>query len=196
MLNKLIIFSDYAWPFCYIGKGIVDELKKEYEIEDEWIPFELHPEVSIEGGKVSELFPGTSVEGMFNNINKMANKYGVKFSGTDLISNTHSALIATEYAKEKGKFHEFHNNLFYSYFSEGKNIGVIELLKSIAENVGLNKDEMQEKIKDGSYEGNLSQAKNYAIQHEVRSTPTFIINDKHTIVGAQSVESFKKLLNK
>ena len=33
MKHKLIIFSDYTWPFCYIGKGIVDELKKEYTIE-------------------------------------------------------------------------------------------------------------------------------------------------------------------
>ena len=32
MVNKILIFSDYAWPYCYIGKGIVDELKKEYEM--------------------------------------------------------------------------------------------------------------------------------------------------------------------
>ncbi len=82
------------------------------------------------------------MEDMFKNINNMSNKYGVKFSGVDLISNTHLALLASEYAKEKGKFHEFHDKLFYSYFTQGKNIVMFELLKSIAESIGLNKDEM------------------------------------------------------
>lgn len=194
-MNKILIFSDYAWPFCYIGKGIVDELKKEFEIEDEWIPFELHPEVPVEGKKVSELFPGMSVESMFTNLNNMGNKYGIKFSGADFISNTHLALLASEYAKEKGKFHEFHDKLFFVYFNEGKDIGDVELLKSIAESIGLNKEEIIKRIKDDSYESNLEEAKNLAIKYEVNSTPTFIINDKHAIVGAQSIESFKKILN-
>jgi predicted DsbA family dithiol-disulfide isomerase len=159
------------------------------------MPFELHPEILIEGGKVTELFPGMSVENMFNNLNNIGNNYGVKFSGADLVSNTHSALLASEYAKEKGKFHEFHDKLFYVYFTEGKNIGDVELLKLIAESVGLNKDDMQKKIEDGSYEDNIAEAKNLAMKYKVNSTPTFIINDKHAIVGAQSIESFKKVLN-
>lgn len=196
MINKILIFSDYAWPFCYVGKGIVDELKKEFEIEDEWIPFELHPEVPKEGKKVSEFFPGMSVEGMFANLNNMSNMYGIKFSGADLISNTHIALLASEYAKEKGKFHEFHDKLFSIYFSDGKNIGDIKLLKSIAESIGLNKEEMMKKIEDNTYERNLKEARNLAVKYEVNSTPTFIINNEHAIVGAQSPESFKKVLYK
>jgi predicted DsbA family dithiol-disulfide isomerase len=137
-----------------------------------------------------------SVEDMFKNINNMSNKYGIKFSGVDLISNTHLALLASEYAKEKGKFHEFHDKLFYTYFTQGKNIGDVELLKSIAESIGLNKDEMVKKLEDGSYENNLAEAKKSATQYEVNSTPTFIINDKYAIVGAQSTESFKNVLNK
>lgn len=196
MQNKILIFSDYTWPFCYVGKGIVDELKKEFDIDDEWIPFEIHPEVPAEGKKVSELFPGASVESMFANINSMGNKYGIKFSGADFMANTHKALLASEYAKEKGKFHVFHDKLFLEYFYEGKDIGNVELLKSIAESIGLDKEEMIKKIEDGSYESNLKEAKKLAIQYKVNSTPTFIINDKHTIVGAQSIESFKKILNK
>jgi predicted DsbA family dithiol-disulfide isomerase len=137
-----------------------------------------------------------SVENMFNNLSKMGKIFDITFSGTDLISNTHSALLASEYAKEKGKFHEFHDKLFFVYFNEGRNIGDVELLKSIAESIGLNEEEMVKRIEDGSYESNLAQAKNLALQYEVNSTPTFIINDKYAIVGAQSIESFKKILSK
>ena len=171
-------------------------MKKEFEIEDEWIPYELHPEVSTQGGKVSDMFPGMSVENMFSNIKHYGNMYGLIFSGADLTSNTHSALLATEYAKEKGKFHEFHDKLFYVYFTEGKNIGDVQLLKEVAKSVGLDKDEMMKSIEDGTYESNLTEGKNLALKYEVNSTPTFIINDKYTVVGAQSIDSFKKLLNK
>lgn len=160
------------------------------------MPYEIHPEVPKEGQKVSELFPGASVSGMFANLNQMGNKYGVKFSGADFISNTHLALLATEYAKEKGKFHEFHEKLFYVYFTEGKNIGDMELLKSIAKSIGLDKDEMISKLKDGSYVGKLEKATSLAIRYGVRSTPTFIINNKQAIVGAQPIEKFKQILLK
>lgn len=160
------------------------------------MPFELHPEVPQEGKKVSELFPGASVEGMFSNMNKLGNKYGLEFSGVDFFSNTHLALLASEFAKEKGKFHELHNKLFYANFYEGKNLGDIDLLKSIAEGIGLDKDEMTKKLEDGSYENNLREAKKLARKYGVNSTPTFIINDKDTIVGAQALDVFRKLLNK
>lgn len=194
MIHKFIIFSDYAWPFCYIGKGIVDELKKEFNIEDEWLPFELHPEVSKEGKKVSEFFPGTSVKNMFANINNSANQYGVNFAGADLMSNTHMALLATEYAKEKGKFHEFHSKVFYEYFTEGKNIGDIEIIKNIAKDVGLDVEEMVKVIENNTYEKRLNEAKELAKEHGVSSTPTFIIDNKYVIVGAQPIAKFRDIL--
>jgi len=144
--------------------------------------------------KISEFFSGMSMEGMFVNLNKMGNNYGLNFNGVDFIANTHLSLLASEYAKSKGKFHEFHDNLFRLYFTEGREIGDVEILKTVAEGIGLNKDEMVTKITNGTYEGNLEVAKNLAKQYEVESTPTFIINNKYHIVGAQSIESFKRLL--
>jgi len=55
---------------------------------------------------------------------------------------------------------------------------------------------MIKRIEDDLYENKLAQARNIALQYEVNSTPTFIINDKYAIVGAQSIESFKKILSK
>lgn len=171
-------------------------MKKDFNIEDEWLPFELHPEVSKEGKKVSEFFPGTSVENMFVNINNLAKQYGVNFAGADLMSNTHMALLATEYAKEKGKFHEFHSKVFYEYFTEGKNLGDIEILKNIAKDVGLDVEEMIKVIENGTNENILNEAKKLAREYGVSSTPTFIIDNKHAIVGAQPIAKFREILSK
>lgn len=53
---------------------------------------------------------------------------------------------------------------------------------------------MGKKIKDGLYENKLEQAKDLAQQYEVSGTPTFIINEKFAIVGAQPIDSFKNAL--
>lgn len=49
MKYRFNIYSDYIWPFCYICKGIVGQLKKKFDIEDEWLPLEIHPEAPKEG---------------------------------------------------------------------------------------------------------------------------------------------------
>lgn len=133
---------------------------------------------------------------MFDNINNVANKYDINFAGVDLMSNTHMALLATEYAKEKGEFHEFHDKVFYKYFVEGKNLGDIEVLTDIAKSVGLDADEMIKAVNNGNYENKLKEAKELAKQYGISSTPTFIIDNKHAIVGAQPIASFKEALSK
>lgn len=194
MKHKVIVFSDYACPFCYIGKGILDELKKEFDIQDDWLPYELHPEVPLEGRKVSD-FAGVSAKEIFADMNKAGHQYGISFAGADLMCNSHKALLATEYAKEKGKLHEFHEKVFYAYFAKGKNIGDIGILANIARTVGLDEDEMIKKIEAGTHLHKLEEAKSLAPKYDINVTPTFIIDDKHVIVGAQPIASFRKALS-
>ena len=159
------------------------------------MPFEIHPEVPKEGKKVSDLFVGVSVENMFGNISHMGKKYGINFCGADFISNSRMALLASEYAKDKGKFHDFHSKIFYMYFAEGKNIADKDVLSSIAGSIGLNSEEMFNKIEEGTYENHLKEAQKIARNFNVNSTPTFIIDGKHVLVGAQPIEKFKEVLN-
>ena len=196
MKHKFVVYSDYIWPFCYIGKGIVDQLKKEFDIEDELMPLEIHPETPEEGKLVSKAFPGANIEKMFASLRSVGKLYDIDFIGNELLSNSHLALAAGEYAKEKGKFEEFHEKIFHAYFNERKDIGDIKVLSNIAEGLGLNQEEMLKKLEAGAYDNMLNNTQATAHQHSIRSTPTFIIDDKYTIVGAQSIEAFKETLLK
>ena len=52
------IFSDFACPFCYIGFSIAERLKEEHpEIVIEWLPYELDPDLPIEGDDLSNHIP-------------------------------------------------------------------------------------------------------------------------------------------
>ena len=131
---------------------------------------------------------------MFANLRNVGKLYDIDFIGNDLLSNSHLALAAGEYAKEKGKFEEFHEKVFHTYFNAGKDIGDIKVLSNIAEGLGLNQEEMVKELEDRTYDNVLNNTQAIAHQHDIGSAPTFIIDDKYAIVGAQSVEAFKEAL--
>lgn len=158
------------------------------------MPFEIHPETPKEGKLISEVFPAANIEKMFASLRNTGKLYDIDFVGNNLLSNSYLALAAGEFAKEKEKFEEFHEKIFHAYFNEGKDIGDIKVLSNIAEGLGLNREEMVEKIEAGTYDNVLSDAQAIGHQHNIRSTPTFIIDDKYSIVGAQSLETFKETL--
>ena len=135
------------------------------------------------------------LEGMFMNLSHMGAEYGISFCGADMMSNTHKALLAGEYAKDNGRFHEYQDKIFYEYFTKGMDINNDRLLASIAENIELDKEEMLSKIKTGIYEERIREAHETARNYNVNSTPTFIIDDMTVLVGAKPIASFKEAFN-
>ncbi|MFL0267021.1 DsbA family oxidoreductase [Candidatus Clostridium radicumherbarum] len=177
-----------------MGKGIVEKLKEEFDIEDEWLPFEIHPETPMEGMELTKKFPGPSLNKMISNLKAMGKLYGIEFNEFTILSNSHLALAAGEYAKENGKFHELHTELFRGYFALGKDIGDINVLTSIVKNVGLDAEELLKRLESKHYDKRLSDVQKKAYEYEINSTPTFIIDGKYAIVGAQGVEYFREAL--
>lgn len=168
---------------------------KEFEIEVNWMPFEIHPEVPPEGMKLSDAFPGATKD-MLGSFNARANQYGVYFSGADAMFNSHKALLATEYARDKGKLSEFHGEVSKAYFTQSINIAEDRVLKEIAATVGLDGDDMLKKIEDPAYEARLTASNKSAAEYGVDSIPTFVIDDKYMLVGAQPIEAYRDILLK
>jgi len=169
-------------------------LKKEFSIEDEWLPLEIHPETPKEGTPITKLFPKDSLERMYASLKNAGEQYGIDFRGNDLLSNSHLSLAAGEFAKEKDKFEEYHERVFHAYFSEKLDIGDTKVLTSIIDSIGLDSEEMERRFEDGTYESILKATQETAHKYDIRSTPTFIIDGKYAIVGAQPIEVFRQAL--
>ena len=195
MSIKIKIFSDYIWPFCYIGKGIVDKLEKEYDLDVEWLGLEIHPETPKEGISLKEKFSNINLDQMLSSLNHSGSLYGIKFEGFNQMPNSHNALEAAEFAKEHGKLKEYNCLLMEAYFRDLKDIGNLEVLGELGITIGLNKDELMDSVKNRSYEKVLNNSTKDAHSMRINSTPTFVINNKYSIVGAQPIEKFKKLLD-
>ena len=193
---KIVVFSDYICPFCYIGFYRVEQLKENFDLDVEWRPFEIHPETPKKGTELNNLpFPKEYLEMMKANIKKLADDVGVTFKLTDKLPNSRMALYLSEFARKKGKFDEFHKLIFDSYWKDGKDIGDQALLLDLADSLGFDRSEVLEYIDSEEPFKELKISLNKLRKYGINGVPTFIIGDR-IVVGAQPYEVFEKIIRK
>ena len=191
---KIVVFSDYICPFCYIGFYRVEQLKENFALDVEWRPFEIHPETPKKGTDLSNLpFPKEYLEMMKANIKKLADDVGVTFKLTDKLPNSRMALYLSEFARKKGKFDEVHKLIFDSYWKDGKDIGDQALLLDLADSLGFDRSEVLEYIDSEEPFNELKKSLSELRKYGINGVPTFIIGDK-IVVGAQPYEVFEKVI--
>ncbi|MHA1319979.1 MAG: DsbA family oxidoreductase [Promethearchaeota archaeon] len=191
---KVTVFSDYICPFCYIGFYRVEQLIKNYDLEVEWRPFEIHPETPKEGMDLNNLpYPKEYLDMMKANIKKLADDVGISLKLSEKLPNSRLALYISEFARKNGKFDDFHKLVFDSYWKDGKDIGDQALLLGLAETVGLNRNEILKYIASEEPKSELTKSLKELKQYGINGVPTFIIGDK-IVVGAQPYDVFKKVI--
>lgn len=171
-------------------------MKKEYAIDDKWVSFELHPETPPSGMLLSERFRGHDLSSFYNQLRARGKEVGVVFGDVTVLSNSRLALMASEFARDKGRYESFHENMFHAYFSEGLDIGNQDIIAAVAKKSGLDEKETLLTIRDGRYASRLVAARKEGQLIGLTGVPLFIIENKYQIVGAQPIETFRNLLNK
>jgi predicted DsbA family dithiol-disulfide isomerase len=132
---------------------------------------------------------------MFANLRQAGEPFGIKFGNPTLLSNSQLALEVSEFAKDQGSFNEFHEKIFFAYFTEGKDIGNMEVILETAKKSGLDINSLQEALNDGKYIAKLAEAQQQGKSYGITGTPTFVVNDQYKIVGAQPVEAIRDYLH-
>ncbi len=120
--------------------------------------------------------------------------YGLHFTELTLLSNTRLALEAAEYAREQGRYHELHRELFRAYFSDGANIGDAKVLLKAGEKCGLDRAELGDALTDGRYSPQVRQGSVMAKEFGVTAIPAFFVEGLSVITGAVSEDVFREAL--
>ena len=160
----------------------------------EWRPFYLRPDTPLEGTELPEYIERARANGSEERLASMARSYGMEFKSTERIYNTRLAHEATEYAREHGKGIEFHKIIFRKVYAEGQDISQWNVLCSAAQEVDLDVDEMRREVESEKYKANVEGQVRWAYQIGVTGVPTYVINDRYAVVGAQPYEVFKNAL--
>jgi predicted DsbA family dithiol-disulfide isomerase len=172
---------------------VVEQLKVEYDIEIDWLPFFLHPEIPPEGMPLPEHLRARMKDSTAH-LQRMAHAAGLAMVSPDRIAYSRLALEATEFARQQGQLEAFHRIVFRKYYGEGQDIGQWAVLRAAAEEAGLNPDTMQAAVDGGQFrpviDGHLQQATEWGIT----AVPTYIVGETYEIVGAQPYAVFEQAL--
>ena len=190
---KLIVFSDYVCPWCYVGQGVVNKLVAEQQAEVEWRPFYLRPDTPPEGMDLPDYVKAHMAE-TNTRLKQMANAAGLEMVFASRMPNTRLAHEATEYARLKGKQFDFHRAVFDKFYGKGEDVSKWEVLRDAAGQVGLDADEMQREVEAGKYTDQVNTLVEQAQRIGVSGVPTYVLNGRYAIVGAQPYEVFLQAL--
>jgi predicted DsbA family dithiol-disulfide isomerase len=173
---------------------VVEKLKAEHKVDLEWRPFYLYFDTPPEGRDLPEHVKRARANGSEERLRQIAEFYGMEFVSTKRIYNTRRAHEATEYARVHDKGNEFHKVVFRKVYAEGQDPSQWDVLRSAAEEVGLDADEMQHEVENEKYMATVVDKVRWAYQIGVTGVPTYVINNRYAIVGAQPYEVFKSAL--
>lgn len=189
---RVTFFYDYVCPFCYIGSKRLLKLSQEFDFKIDWRGIEIHPEYTNEGKKRMKSMRSQHILETLKEVAKDDNTE-IKLPG--FVTNSRLCLEASIFAMDNGKFLDFHENVYNSYFNEKVNIGVVENVMKIAEESGLSAEKLYESLKKREYKKNIEENKRFADESMVLGVPTIYFNELR-VHGTQSMDAYRNLIHK
>lgn len=208
---RVEIWSDVVCPWCYIGKRRFDEALSRLreqghgdDIEVVYRAYQLDPSAPPGGSMpareaYARKFGGEErADQIIGHVTRIAADSGIEFRMDRAIrANTmlaHRALhrvLTTRGSTDQAALKE---ELLRAYFTDGRNVGDIDVVVACAERVGLDAGDLREWLDtDGSVAEVVSDIE-AAQMRDITGVPAFVIDDRFLIPGAQEVDVFEQLL--
>lgn len=208
-MKEILIWSDFACPFCYIGEkrlhdALVDlGLEKEFNIT--YKAFELNRNAPKETSEtIPELIAkkyNLSLEEAkrrVEDIDRTGNEAGLVFNYiTAPSSNTLDAHRLMKLAEDKydGKVvGALNTGLFQAYFTDNRRLSDHDVLMQVAVNAGLSTEEVSRVLNSKHYTEQVRHDENEAHHIGVQGVPFIVFNGRLAVPGAVSVDDFKSIL--
>ena len=208
-MKDIMIWSDFACPFCYIGKKRLQDaiedlgLKKEFNII--YRAFELNPHAPRQTDEtIPELIAkkyNLSLEEAtrrVEDIDKAGNESGLVFRYvTAPSSNTLDAHRLMKFAEDKYDHKvvdALNRGLFEAYFTDNRRLSDHDVLMQVAVNAGLPTEEVSRVLNSKHYTEQVRHDENEAHHLGVQGVPFIFFDGKLAVPGALSVDDFKKVI--
>ena len=202
---ELDIFSDVVCPWCFIGKRRLEAALSDRPQSDllvRWRAFQLNPDMPAEGmdrqAYRERKFGGAeNAQRLYNQIGTVGAEVGIDFA-FDRIRRTPNTVNAHRLIR-LGAHHDREDavveRLFRAYFLEGGDIGDPGLLSELAGDAGLDAQEAA-RFLAGDEERTAVETEDFSgRQAGITGVPTFIVNRRHAVPGAQPPEVLYKLFD-
>lgn len=204
------VWSDFACPYCYIGETRLQNAIRDLGVEDrvslDYRAYELDQHASATPpaettvaryARKYHLPEGLAIKKV-EEISQMGRDMGLDFNYANVrFSNTRDAHRLMKLAEDKydrTTVDRLNSALFDAYFGYNKVLADHEVLLSVAESVGMRRDQVKAMLDSNEYAEAVHDDERYAAEHGMKGVPCFVFNNKHVIPGAVSTEDFKQVL--
>jgi predicted DsbA family dithiol-disulfide isomerase len=201
---RLDIFSDPVCPWCHIGKANLDRAladHPDHPFQVQWHPFQLNPDMPPEGvpkrAYLEAKFGGKErVDAIHERLREVARSAGVDLDPDKpaKMPNTLNAHRLIHWAGIEGLQDEIVTRLMRAYWSEGRDIGEIETLATVAGEGGMDAAATLRLLQSVADADDIAARDADARQKGVTSVPTFLIAQQYVVTGAQPPDLWSKII--
>ena len=203
------IWSDVVCPWCYIGKR-----RFERALEDIEVPggatvvhrsFQLDPSRPLGQTQNRRQMLMTKyrrsaqqVEAMDAQMEQLAAADGLEYHlrPDGVTGNTRQAHELVHLGRARGVGDAVMERFFKAYFTENRSVFDPESLVSLAQEAGLDAVSSREALEQGTYTAAVAAEGDQARHLGANGVPFFIIDSRFGVSGAQSIEIFRKTLER
>jgi predicted DsbA family dithiol-disulfide isomerase len=201
--ERITVYADYVCPFCYLGRRSLDryQAEREEELGVDWHPFDLRSgkrtpdgeiDHGVDDGKDDEYF-----EQARENVRRLQERYDAEMAqeiATDVDSL--DAQVASYYVKEHypyDRWLDFDEAIYDALWQEGRDIGDVDVLADLADDVGLDPDEIRDAVDDETLRAEVTERFTAAQQQGITGVPTFAY-EGYAARGAVPPEQLRRLV--
>lgn len=189
----LAVYTDFVCPYSYIGEALLARLQRERGIEVVYRPFELWPAPSVRPDP-----PGRGdTDARVNWEQKVipaAEEWGVDIARPATLPRTRKAHEAAAFAREHAAETRFRAAVFHAYFVDGADIGRIDVLVGLSEEIGLDPMDARLALDLDSRTEQVVEAEREAVSTGVRGVPSYRSGDR-LLVGLHSYRDVVELID-
>lgn len=203
---KIEVWSDFACPFCYIGKRKLEHALSQFEgqgsVEVVYRSFELDPNAPVSESRDIHQVLADKYGMSYDQAKTMNAQLAEQASGAGLDfqfdsikpTNTFDAHRLSHLAAARGLATTMTERLLKAYFTDGVNLGDHGVLASLAAEVGLEEAETASLLESDAYAEDVRADIGTAAGLGVTGVPFFVFNNKYAISGAQPGPVFTEVL--
>ncbi len=207
---RVEIWSDVVCPWCYVGTRRFEEAvvlfrERGGEVAVTHRAFELDPTVPAEGvdlsGYLARKFGGGErLAQVHDRLDHAGSDVDIDFRWEGKRrANTFDAHRLGAWALDvagRDVQNALHQRLFRAYFTENLDIADHAVLAQLAGEAGLDVDLAAEVLATGGYADTVRAEERQAGEMDIHAVPTFVIEGRWAIPGAQDIDTFVELLDR
>jgi len=194
--HELTIVSDVICPWCFVAKKnlemALDLLPNRHDYSIVWRPYELNPAMP-KGGMDRQEYRSRKFGSWQHSlaldaqVAQAGQQAGIAFRH-DLMKRTPNTLNAHRliwFAQRAGAQDAVVEGLFKAYFTEGRDVGDLEVLADLADTAGLDRAKTAAFLANDEGAEQVRREESMAVSKGISAVPTFILDGEELFSGAR-----------